>query len=82
MPTFTFEWHEVKRPAPSPKKREEMFRRELEDRAAMLHRLGYTAKAVKARLKANVAWDFELEDRPKHATEVDKIVDAVFRRGA
>lgn len=82
MPTFTFEWQEVKRPAPSSKKREEMFRRELEDRAAMLHRLGYTAKAVKARLKANVAWDFELEARPKHAAEVDKIVDTVFRRGA
>ncbi len=58
-----------------------MYRRELEERAALLHRLGYSAKRCKLRLHANVAWDFELHGRPKHAQEVDKIVDAVYRRG-
>ena len=32
-------------------------------------------------LSAGVAWDFDLSGRPKHAGEIDKIVDAVFRRG-
>lgn len=58
-----------------------MFRREIEDRAGLLFRLGYPVKSAKARLQASVAWDFELHGRPKHAGEVDKIVDAVYRRG-
>jgi hypothetical protein len=81
MPTPTFPWHEVKRPPVSHEKREEMYRRELEDRAALYLRLGFGAKQAKQRLKAAVAWDFELHGRPKHATEVDRIVDAVYRRG-
>jgi hypothetical protein len=63
------------------KKRDEMYRRELEDRAALLFRLGYSSKQAKARLGANVAWDFELHGRPRHAADVDKVVDAVYRRG-
>ena len=62
-------------------RRDEMYRRELEERAALLHRLGYSAKSARARLHANVAWDFELHGRPRHAAEIDKIVDAVYRRG-
>jgi hypothetical protein len=62
-------------------RRDEMYRRELEDRAALLFRLGYSSKRTKARLHGNVAWDFELHGRPRHAAEVDKIVDAVYRRG-
>jgi hypothetical protein len=58
-----------------------MYRRELEERAALLYRLGYSAQRCKARLAANVAWDFELHGRPRHAAEVDKVVDAVYRRG-
>jgi hypothetical protein len=61
--------------------RDQMYRRELEQRAALLYRLNYSAKQVKARLSASVAWDFELHGRPKHALEIDRIVDAVFRRG-
>jgi hypothetical protein len=60
--------------------REAMYRRELEDRAALLLRLGRRPPAIKARLAANVAWDFELHGKPSHAAEVDKIVDAVVRR--
>jgi hypothetical protein len=60
--------------------REAMYRRELEDRAALLLRLGCKPAAIKSRLSANVAWDFELNGKPGHAAEVDKIVDAVVRR--
>ena len=71
---------------PSPRRnfnqrRDEMYRRELEERAGLLYRLGYSAVRAKARLRANVAWDFELHGRPRHAAEIDKIVDAVYRRG-
>jgi hypothetical protein len=58
-----------------------MYRHDLEERAALLYRLGYTAKRCKQRLFANVAWDFEMNHRPSHADEVDRIVDAVYRRG-
>jgi len=76
-----FSWWEVKRGPGSAEKREAMFRRELEERAALLHRLGFSAKQAKHRLRSNVEWDFELSAKPKHVGEVDKIVDAVYRRG-
>jgi hypothetical protein len=62
------------------KAREAMYRRELEERAALLLRLGRSPAYVKSRLAANVAWDFEMNGRPAHAAEVDKIVDATLRR--
>jgi hypothetical protein len=65
----------------SNQKRDDMYRRELEERAGLLYRLGYSAKRCKARLAGNVGWDFELHGRPRHAGDVDKIVDAVYRRG-
>ncbi len=61
-------------------RRREMYRREIEDRAGLLLRLGYRAEAVKARLKKTVDWDFDLHDRPAHAAEVDRIVDDVYKR--
>ena len=78
-----FDWLETpkRKTKADNQRRDEMYRRELEDRAALLHRLGYSAKKAKARLAGNVAWDFELHGRPRHAAEVDKIVDAVYRRG-
>jgi hypothetical protein len=79
---MSFDWLERATPRKRHSQaREEMYRRELEERAALLYRLGYSAKRTKARLAANVTWDFELHGRPRHAGEVDKIVDAVFRRG-
>jgi hypothetical protein len=60
--------------------REAMYRRELEDRAGLLLRLGRKPAVIKSRLAANVAWDFELHKKPDHAAEVDKIVDLVVRR--
>jgi hypothetical protein len=78
------------KPTPIPQKARErmaearlaMYRKEIEDRAALLYRLGYPQKQAKERLKGNVAWDFELHGRPKHAAEVDKIVETVYRRGS
>ncbi len=76
-----FTWDEPARPfARGSERRQQMYRRELEDRAALLMRLGHTQAHVKARLKQNVAWDFELHARPAHAGEVDRIVDAVYKR--
>ncbi len=79
-----FVWTEVPRSriavAKDGEGRATMYRRELEDRAALLLRLGRSPAFVKARLAANVAWDFELHARPAHAAEVDKLVDAVVRR--
>jgi hypothetical protein len=57
-----------------------MYRRELEDRAGLLLRLGRSPAFVKSRLSSNVEWDFDLATRPSHAADVDKIVDAVARR--
>ena len=76
-----FPWWVSKRPLRTGEKRAEMYRRDLEERAALLQRLGFTAKRCKQRLAANVAWDFELHARPKHAAEVDRIVDGVYKRG-
>jgi hypothetical protein len=61
-----------------------MLRHELEDRAALLHRLGYSKDRAKARLRANVQWDYELHGKPRSPEtdrEIDKLVDAVWRRG-
>jgi hypothetical protein len=76
-----FDWMTTSQRKHNNQRRDEMYRRELEERASLLFRLGYNAKRAKARLAANVAWDFELHGRPRHAADVDKIVDAVYRRG-
>lgn len=67
--------------------RETMYRRELEQRAALLLRLGRGPAYVKARLAANLAWDFDLGPTspkpiapPLSQSEIDKIVDGVQRR--
>lgn len=79
-----FTWTEIPRAtatrAHEAEARAAMYRRELEDCAGLLLRLGRAPAFVKARLHANVDWDFELSSRPPHAAEVDKIVDAVVRR--
>jgi hypothetical protein len=81
---MSFPWYEPKRLTPSPAKRDEVLRQELEDRAALLLRLGYSKQAAKARLRSNVAWDYELRGKPRTVEtdrEIDKLVDAVWRRG-
>ena len=64
----------------SAERRRAMYRREVEDRAGLLLRLGYTAKDVKARLHKSVDWDFDMHKAPEHAAEVDRIVDDVYKR--
>jgi hypothetical protein len=59
-------------------RREAMYRTELEDRAALLQRLGYAKEQVRVRLRANLAWDFERGGSPLSSAEVDAIVDKVF----
>ena len=80
-----FAWDEaerVRRRLRSPEARHAMYRRELEQRAELLFRLGYSQKRAKERLRMNVGWDFQLHGRPKHAADVDRIVDTVYRRGS
>ena len=81
----TFDWLVPTRPARDPARaarREAMYVAELRDRAALLKRLLYDREAARARLRANVAWDFELHARPAFMNRIDAIVDEVYRRGA
>lgn len=61
-----------------------MYRAELQERASLYARLGYPSKRAVARLKANVAWDFELApgQRPAGLTDKDigEIVKAAYAR--
>lgn len=64
--------------------RAEMYRGELVERAGLFYRLGYPPSRAIARLKANVAWDFELgtDGRPAGLTDKDisEIVKATYLR--
>ena len=59
-------------------RREAMYRTELEDRAGLLSRLGYSKENARRRLQANVRWDFEGGKGPVAAGDVDAIIDRVF----
>ena len=58
--------------------REAMYRSELEERAALLHRLGYAKDKTRARLAANLAWDFPNGSKPLDGAALDAIVDRLF----
>lgn len=64
--------------------RVEMYRDELVQRAGLFYRLGYPPSRAIARLKANVAWDFDLvsEGRPPGLTnkDISEIVKATYLR--
>jgi hypothetical protein len=81
-----FDWMEVKRNADHTKglhkKRIAMYRSELEERAALLHRLGYTREKTRSRLTAQIGWDFEHQKSPVPASDVEAIVDRVYGGGA
>jgi hypothetical protein len=76
-----FDWMESRRPAERPKidraRRETMYRAELEERAALLHRLGYSRERTRARLLANLDWDFGAGG-PLDAAAVEAIVERAF----
>ena len=61
-----------------------MYRSELVARAGLYYRLGYPPSRALSRLKANVAWDFELrpDARPAGLTDKDlgEIVKATYLR--
>jgi hypothetical protein len=61
--------------------RESVYLAELRDRAALLYRLRYDRAEAKARLRANVAWDFEMHAAPPFAAKVDGVVDEIYGRG-
>ena len=77
-----FDWMEQKRNLEAAKaqrgRREAMYRSELEERAALLHRLGRSRDEARARLQANLAWDFERGGSPLSPAQVDALVDKVF----
>ena len=58
--------------------REAMYRAELEERAALLHRLGHGKEQTRARLAANLAWDFAPDASPLTPAVLDAIVDRVY----
>ncbi|HTM21567.1 MAG TPA: hypothetical protein VL172_13695 [Kofleriaceae bacterium] len=65
-------------------RRRAMFRAELEQRAALLRRMGYSKARVEARLRANLDWDFEVGAGPRpdglNDAELTRIVKAAFAR--
>jgi hypothetical protein len=77
-----FDWLETRRnPALAATERERratMYRVELEERAGLLHRLGHGKEHARARLVANLGWDFPDGKSPVAASAVDAIVDRVF----
>jgi hypothetical protein len=76
-----FDWMEPKRnPAHAktlPAKRAAMYRTELVERAALLHRLGRSKAGARARLAANLSWDFE---GTRAGADLDAMVDEVIER--
>jgi hypothetical protein len=59
-------------------RREAMYRTELEDRAALLHRLGYARDATRGRLQANARWDFDGGAGGVAAAHIDAIVERIY----
>jgi hypothetical protein len=58
----------------------EMYERELAERAALLQRMGYSKAETTMRLRTNVLWDFELHQKPPHLERVAAIVEEVYAR--
>ena len=82
MSKSPFDWMDS-RPNPERGKIEKarraaMYRTELEERAALLQRLGYAKEKARARLTANLAWDFPDGNGPLEAGALDAIVDRLF----
>ena len=79
---MSFDWMQPKRNPAYVKtlaaKRDAMYRGEMAERAALLQRLGHDKGAVRARLAANLGWDFEAGANPIAGGELDAIVDRAF----
>ncbi len=57
-----------------------MYRAEIEERAAMLSRLGHGRESVRARLASNLNWDFPPAKRPLSDADLEGILDRVFAK--
>ncbi|HEY7371737.1 MAG TPA: hypothetical protein VIF57_06120 [Polyangia bacterium] len=86
MSKAPFDWMDARRNPERGKidkaRREAMYRSELEERAALLQRLGCAKDKARARLAANLAWDFPAGARPLDDAALDAIVDRLFSNGA
>jgi hypothetical protein len=82
MSRAPFDWMDSRRNPERGKidkaRREAMYRSELEERATLLHRLGYGKDKTRARLAANLAWDFPNGSKPLDGAALDAIVDRLF----
>ena len=82
MSKAPFDWMEPRRSPDRGKiektRREAMYRAELEERAALLQRLGYGKDKTRARLASNLAWDFPNGSKPLDGAALDAIVDRLF----
>jgi hypothetical protein len=77
-----FEWMTPAKPAGrNHAAREDMYLAELRERAALLKRLNYDKAEARARLRANVHWDFELHSQPGFLSKIDGIIEDVYGRG-
>ena len=56
-----------------------MYRDELVARAGLFYRLGYPPSRAIARLKANVAWDFEVGTGPRPNGLADKDISEIVK---
>jgi hypothetical protein len=81
-PAKPFDWMEPRRnpnrPPVEAAGRAAMYRAEIEERAALLGRLGHGRNQTRTRLLANLDWDFSAAARPLTDDEVDGILDRVF----
>jgi hypothetical protein len=56
-----------------------MYNIELQERAALLMRLGFSLEETTRRLHGNVRWDFELHEDPAHLAQVKDLVEKVYK---
>lgn len=61
-------------------KAEAQYLRELEQRAALLFRLGYARDEAVARLRGNLAWDWECNPNPDFVAKLKESVAVVVER--
>lgn len=79
-----FPWYEPKTnksvKAANPTWRDDMHRRDIQLRAALLYRLDRPLKDATAAIKRYVQWEFEGLVSPKIQGEIGEIVAAVYKR--
>jgi hypothetical protein len=77
-----FDWMQPRRnpnrPPVEAAGRAAMYRAEIEERAALLGRLGHGRDQARVRLLGNLNWDFTPAARPLSDKDVDGILDRVF----